>query len=148
MSHPVEVAAVDDTSAHLCGHTIHILRGGVGDDVGSPFERTTVDGCGEGVVDDEGHTVTMGDFGELLDIEDGTARVRDSLAKQCLRIRTEGCLKLLLTGIGRYEGTVDTQLLHGHSEKVIGATVDLVRRHKVVACLTDIEQGIEIGCLS
>ena len=99
MLHPREVAAVHHTSAHLSGQTVHIFRGGVGDDVSAPFKRAAVDGCGEGVVHDEGHTILVGDFGKFLDVEHGTTWVRDGLTEECLRVRAEGSLYLFLAGV-------------------------------------------------
>ena len=45
---PVELAAVHDAAAHAGGVTIHVLGGGVGDDVRAPLDGTAVDGGGEG----------------------------------------------------------------------------------------------------
>ena len=148
MAKPVEVAAVDDDAAHLCGHTVHILCGGVGDDVGAPLEGTAVDGGGEGVVDNQGHAVLVGDACELLNVEHGAAGVGDGLAEERLCVWAEGCLNLLLGSGGRHEGALDAELLHRHAEEVVGAAVNLVRGDEVVASLTDVEQGVEVGSLA
>ena len=145
---PVEVTAIDYDAAHLRSQAIHILRSRVGDDVGSPLKRTTVHGCGEGVIHDQRHAVLMGDFGEALDIEDRTAGIGDCLAEHCLRIRTESRLNLLVAGILRDKRAVDAQFLQRHTEEVVGATVDFIRGDEMVACLTDIEDGIEVGSLT
>ena len=120
----------------------------MGHDVGTPFEGTAVDGCGKGVVDNEGHAVAVGNLGKTLNIEDGAAGVGDGLAEHGLRIRTEGSLYLLVAGFLRNERTVDAQLLQRHAEKVVRATIDFIRGNKMVASLTDIEDGIEVGSLS
>ena len=145
---PVEVAAIDDDAAHLCGVSVHILRGGVGDDVGAPLEGTAVDGCGECVIDDEGHAVLVGDACKLLDVQNLAARVRDGLAEQRLGVGTEGCRDFLLAGLLRYKGALDAQLLQRDAEEVVRATVDFVGSDEVVAGLTDVEDGIEVGCLT
>ena len=49
--------------------SVHVFCGGMDDDVGSPFERSAVDGCGERVVHEKGHAVTVGDASELLNVE-------------------------------------------------------------------------------
>ena len=90
----------------------------------------------------------MGDARKLLDVENGTARVRDGLAKQCLRVRTEGSLNLLLRGILIDEGTLNAQLLQRHAEEIVGATINLVGGNEVVAGLADVEHGIEVGSLT
>ena len=99
IGHPVEVTAIHHDTTHLSGQSVHILRGRVGHDVGAPFEGTAVDWCGEGVVHDEGHPVLMGDLGKALDVEHGATRIRDSLTKHRLRVRTESCLYLLVGGL-------------------------------------------------
>ena len=66
MCHPVEIAAIDHTSAHLGGMAVHILRGGMGDDVASPLKRTAVNGRGKGVVHDEWYAVAVGYACKLL----------------------------------------------------------------------------------
>ena len=103
---PLEVAAIHDAAAHLRGMTVHVLRRGVRHDVGSPLKGAAVDGCGERVVDYQGHPVTVGDACELLDVEHFAARVRDGLAEQRLRVGTEGSVYLLLGSLLRHEGAV------------------------------------------
>ena len=96
---PIKVAAVDDSAAYLCGVTVHVLCGGVCDDVSSPLEGAAVDGGGKGVVDDEWHAVLMGYPCEALDVEHGTSRIGDGLAEHCLRVGAEGGLYLLVGGL-------------------------------------------------
>ncbi len=148
MVHPREIAAVDNGTTHLCGHTVHVFGGGVCHDVGPPFERTAVDGCGKRVVDDEGHAVAMGNARKLLNVEHSTTGVGDGLAEQQFGVGAECSLDFLLAGVGRHEGTLDAQLLQRHAEEVEGAAVDLVGSHKVVAGLADVEHGIEVGSLT
>ena len=148
MGHPVEVSAIDHGTAHLGGHAVHVLRGGVGDNVGTPFERTAVDGRGEGVVDDEGHAVLMGNACKAFDVEDGTARVGDGFAEDQFCVWLEGCLDFFVRGFGRDEGAVDAQFLHGHTEQVVRASIDFVGGDEVVAGLADVEHGVEVGGLS
>ena len=50
---PIELATIDDGSAHLCGVSVHVLRGGVGDDVAAPLEGAEVDVCGKSFIDNE-----------------------------------------------------------------------------------------------
>ena len=75
MSFPVEISAVDDGSAYAGGVPVHIFGRRVCYDVGSPLERTAVDGCGECVVDDEGYSMPVGDAGKFLDVENVHAGV-------------------------------------------------------------------------
>ena len=145
---PVEVSAVNHASAYLSSQTIHILCGRVGYDVGTPLEWATVDWCCKGVVDNQGHTVLVCYLGKLLDVEYSAARVCDSLSEQSLGVRTESCLNFLLACLGRYEGAVDTKFLQCYTEEVVGTAVDLVRCYEVVAALADVEDCVEVGCLT
>ena len=95
---PLEVAAINYAAADLCGVTVHVFRGGVGDDVGAPFEGTAVDGRGEGVVNNEGNAMLVGDAGKLLDVENLSAGVGDGLAEEGFRIGTEGLADFFLAG--------------------------------------------------
>ena len=90
----------------------------------------------------------MGDACELLDVENLTARIRDGLTKESLGVRTEGSINLFLAGLLRDEGTLDAELLQRDAKEVVGATIDLVRGDEVVASLTDVEDGIEVGSLT
>ena len=68
MCQPVERTAVHHGSAHGHRMSIHVLGGGVCDDIRAPFEGAAVDGCGKGVVDNERHTVRMRSIREKLGI--------------------------------------------------------------------------------
>ena len=103
---------------------IHILGSRVSHNIGTPLEGTAVDGCSEGIVHDEGHTVAVGDTGKLLNIEHLATGVGDGLTEETLRIGTEGLLYLLLRSILVHEGHVDTEFLHRHAEEVVCTTID------------------------
>ena len=145
---PVEVAAVNDATAYLRCMTVHILGGRVRHDVGTPLKGTAVDRRRERVVDDEGNTMLVCDACKLLDVQDFAARVRDGLAEQRLSIGTEGGRNLLLGSLLRDESTLNTQFLQRHAKEVVCTTIYLIRGHEVVASLTDVEDGVEVGSLS
>ena len=88
--------------------TVHILGGRVGDNVSAPLKGTTVDRSGEGVVDNQGHTVLMRNACKFLDVENLTTRIGNGFAKQSLGVRTESSRDFLFRGFLRYEGTLDT----------------------------------------
>ena len=88
-SFPIEVTAIDDATAHLRGVSVHVFCGAVGDDVGTPLERSAVDGCRKRVIDDERNAVAVGDSGEFLDVEHATARIRHRFAEMSLRVGSE-----------------------------------------------------------
>ena len=69
MCFPIEIAAVYDGSAYTGGMSVHIFGGRVSHNVGSPFKRTTVDGSGESIVDNQRHPVLVGNTCKLLNVE-------------------------------------------------------------------------------
>ena len=145
---PVEITRIDHNAAHLCGMSVHVLCGGVGDDVTAPFEGTAIDGRCKSVIDDEGYAMLVGHLGKSLDVEHVAAGVADGLAEETFRIGLEGCLDALVVPIGINEGALDAELLQRHAEEVERATVNGVRRDEMVACLADVEDGVEVGSLA
>ena len=145
---PVEVAAVHDGAAHREGMAVHILGGGVGDDVTAPLEGTAVHRSGEGVVHDEGHAVGVGRLGKLLDVQHSEGGVGDGLAKDGLGVGSEGGVQFLLRALGIHEGKLDAHALHGDGKQVEGPAVDGGGGDDVVAAARDVEDGIEVGRLS
>ncbi len=148
VGHPVELAPVHDTPAQGGGVAVHVLGGGVGDDVRAPRQGAAVHRGGEGVVHDEGHAMAVGGGGELLDVQHGEGRVGDGLAEDGLGVGAEGSVQLLLGAVRGDEGEVDPHLLHGHGEEVVGAAVDGVGGHHVVPAGGDVEHGVEVGRLA
>ena len=148
VSHPVKVAAVDDRAADADGVTVHVLGGGVCHDVRAELDRAAVDGRREGVVHDEGHTVGMRETRELLDIKNRNGGIGDSLAEHRAGVGTELRGKLFLGQILIHEGDVNSHLLHGNAEQVVGAAVNRGGSDDVAACLADVEQGKEVCRLS
>ena len=147
VSHPVKLAAVHNGAAHRCAVAVHILGGGVGDDVGAPLDGPAVDGGGEGVVHDQGHPVCMGGTGKLFNVQHGQGGVGDGLAEYGLGVGTEGGVQLFLGAGGGHEGHVDPHFGHGDRDQVEGAAVDGGGGDDVVPALADVEQGEEVGRL-
>ena len=145
---PVELAGVDDAAADRAAVAVHVLRRRVGDDIGAPFKRATVDRGGESVVDDQRHAVGVGRFGKFLDIENGEGGVGDRFAENGFGLGTEGRVEFFLGAVGRNEGEVDAHALHRNGKEVIGAAVDRRRGHDVVAGGGDVEHGKEAGRLT
>ena len=92
MGRPVKLAAVDNHAADLRGVAVHVLGRRVHHDVGPVLEGTAVDWGGEGVVDNQGDAVGVGDAGHLGDVEHLKGRVRDGLGEEALRVRAEALL--------------------------------------------------------
>src|SRR5699024_9501002 len=71
VGHPVKLAAVHDGAAQSGAVAVHILGGGVGDDVGAALDGAAVDRSGEGGVHDQGHPVGVGGPGKLFGVQHG-----------------------------------------------------------------------------
>ena len=145
---PVKLAAVHDGAAHGEGVAVHVLGGGVGDDVAAPLKGTAVHRGSEGVVHDEGHAVLVGGLGELLNVQHSEGGVGDGLAEDRLGVGPEGGVQLLLRALGVHEGELDAHALHGDGKQVEGAAVDGGGGDHVVAAAGDVEDGVEVGCLT
>ena len=90
----------------------------------------------------------VGDAGKLFNVENLQCGVGDCFAEQCLGVRTESGGDFFFGCIRIDKSHVDTQLLHGYAKQVERSAVNGGRTYKVVACLADVEDGIEIRCLS
>ena len=86
MGQPIKFATVHNGAAHAGAMTIHIFSGGMSYNIGTPFNGTTVDGCGEGIIHDEGYAVAMSGLGEFLNIQHGKGGVSNGFAENSLSI--------------------------------------------------------------
>ena len=148
MGRPVKIAAVHNHTAHTNAMAVHVLGGGMGYNVRTEFKGTAVDGGGKGVVDNQGHTVGMGNAGKLLNVEHLHAGVGKRLAKDQLGVGTESRIDFLLAGVLVNEGNLYAQLAQSGAEEVIRSAIDAVGGYHVVARLADVEAGIEVRRLS
>ena len=112
---------------------IHVLGGGVRNDVGAPLKGTAHHGRREGVIDHQRHAVVMRGLGKALDIEYGKGGVGDGLAKDELGVGLKGSLKLLIGAVGSNEGAGNAHTTHGVGKQVVGAAVDGRARNHVIA---------------
>ena len=148
MSHPVEVAAVYNHATNLARCAVHVLGSAVCDDVCAPFKRAAVDRCSECVVDNERHTVLVGDACKLLDVEHSATRVADCLAEHYLCVRAKCLLYLLLRCVRINVSALDAELLQRNAEEIVCSAVNLVGSYDMVASLADVEYSVEIGSLT
>ena len=133
MGHPVKLAVVDDHAAQVGRVTIHVLGGGVRDDVGAPLKGTAHHGRREGVVDHQRHAVVMCGLGKALNIEHGKGGVGDRLAKDELCVGLKGSLQLLIGAVGGDERAGHAHAAHGVGEQVIRTAVDGRARDHMIA---------------
>ena len=148
VSHPVKLAGIDDGTAHGNAVAVHVLGGGVGDDIAAPLDGTAVHGSGEGVVDDQGNAVGVGGIGELLNVQHGQGGVGDGLTKDGLGVGTESGFQFLVRAVGRDEGELNAHLCHGDGEEVEGAAVNGAAGDHMVAAVGNVENGVEVGGLT
>ena len=145
---PVEFAAVDNAAANGGGVSVDVLGGGMGHDVGTPFDGTAVDGGCEGVVHDQGDTVFVSGLCEFLNVQNGEGGVGNGLTEDRLGVGAEGSIQLFLGAVGINESGLQTHLLHGNRKQVEAAAVDSGTGDDVVAAGGDIEYCQEVGCLT
>ena len=148
MGLPVKTTAVHDHTTDSDAMSVHVLGRGVGNDVTAPFDRAAVDRRGKGIVDDQRNTMTVCDGRKLLDIEDADGRIGDGLAEDALRVRAEAVFQLFFADVRIDEGAFDAHLLHRYAKQIVCPAVDRTGGDEVIAGLTDVEYGKEIGCLA
>ena len=124
MGHPVKLAVVDDHAAQVGRMSIHVLGGGVRNDVGAPLKRTAHHGRREGVVDHQRYAVVVRGLGKALNIEHGKGGIGDRLAKDELGVGLEGCLELFVGAVGGNERAGQAHTTHGMGKQVVGTAVD------------------------
>ena len=148
MGHPVKFTAVNDSTAYSYTVTVHVFGGGMGNDICSPFDWTTVYRCREGIVHDQRHAVRMGCFCKFLNIQYSQRRVGNRLTKAGSGILFECRIQFFFCAIRIYKCYINPHLSHGHVQKIEGTAVDRGRSHYMAACLTDIKNGKKAGRLS
>ena len=144
MGHPVKLAVVDDHAAQVGRVAIHVLGGGVRNDVGAPLKGTAHHGRREGVIDHQRHTVVMRGLGKALDIEHGKSGVGDGLTKDELGVGLKGCLELLIGAVGGNERAGNAHAAHGVGEQVVGTAVDSGACDHVIAGTGHIKDRQEV----
>ena len=118
---------------------VHILGGGVGNDVRAEFKWTAVDrGC-KGVIDNQGYAVCVRRFCEFFKVEHGQRRVCHRFPEHRLRILLEGCVQFIFRTIGINEGKGNAHLLHRYGKQVVGTAVNRSGANHVIAAVGDVE---------
>ena len=144
MGHPVKLAVVDDHATQVGRMAIHVLSGGVRDDVGAPLKGTAHHGRRECVVDHQRYAVVVRGLGKALNIEHGKGGVGDRLAKDKLGVGLEGCLELLVGAVGSNERAGQAHTTHGVSQQVVGTAVDGGARDHVIAGAGNVKDREEV----
>ena len=145
---PVKVATVNDSSANLHSMSVHIFGCGMGDDISSPFKRTAVYRCSEGVVYNKRNFMFVSNLCEFFNIQNYQSRVCDGFGEEYLCIRTECSSDFFRACICVNEGAVNPQFLEGNSQEIKGSSVNCGCCYNMVTSFADIEYRIKVGCLS
>ena len=144
MGHPVKLTVIDDDATQVGRVTVHVLGGGVRDDVGAPLKGTAHHGRREGVVDHQRHAVVVRSLGKAFNIEHGQRRVGDGLAKDELGVGLEGGLQLLIGAVGCDERAGQAHATHGVGEQVVRATIDSRARDHMIASAGHVKDREEV----
>ena len=120
----------------------------MGNDITTPLEWAAVVRSSEGVVHDQWYTMLVSHLCEALYVEDVTTWVRDCLTEETLCIWTELLLDTLVIPFWVDECALDTELLQSNAEEVESTTIYIVGCDEMVASLTDIEDSVEVSCLT
>ena len=144
MGHPVKLTVIDNHAAQVGRVTIHVLGGGVGDNIGTPLKGTAHHGRREGIVDHQRHAVVVRCLGKAFDVEHGQRGVGDGLAKDELGVGLESGLQLLIGAVGCDERAGQAHAAHGVGEQVVGAAVDGRACDHVITGTGNVKDGKEV----
>ncbi len=122
---------------------VHVLGGGVGDDIRAPFKRTAINGSGKGIVHNEGNAVRMGNVRHFTDIQHAKRRIGNSLRKESLRIGTERFGDFLRRGVLVHESNFNAHFPEGDGKEVVCASVNGRSADDMISSLANIKNGKE-----
>ena len=148
MRHPVKRTRINNAAANARTMTIHVLGGGMSNDIRTPFNRVAVNRRRERVVHDQRHAMSMRRIGKTLDIQNSQRRVRNRLAKHALSVRAESGFKLLVRAIRAHKRALETHTMHGMSQKIVGTTIDSARCNNMIASTSNIKHSKEVRSLT
>ena len=140
---PVKVAAVHNHAAHGGGMAVHVLGGGVGDDIRTPFKRTAINGRGKGIVHNEGNAVRMGNVRHFTDIQHAKRGIGNSLRKESFRIGAERFGDFLRRSVLVHESNFNAHFPECDGKEVVCAPVNRRSTDDMIPSLANIENGKE-----
>src|ERR1700733_6359848 len=144
---PVEIAAIHNRPAERGAMAAQKLGKRMDDDIGAMFDRPQQDGCGDGVVDDQWHAMTVGDPGQALDVTDVACRVADAFTEHCSRVLVDHFLDRLGT-IALGKSDTDSLAWQKMSEEGVGGAVELRRGDHIASQLSYILHRVSHCCLA
>ncbi len=124
-----------------------VLGGAVHHDVGPELEGVQQVGAGQGIVHDEGDACFVGDGGDGLEVGDIQLGVAHGLDVDGAGLGPQGGAEGL--GLGRiHEGGGDARPRQGVAQQVVGAAVEVVPGHHMVAAAQQGGEGKRDGRLA
>ena len=143
---PGEFAAVDDDPAERSSVPAEVFGGGGDDDVHAVVKGAHQSDA-DGVVHDQRYAGSVGDLGKRGEVGDVQLGIADGLGEDRPGLRADGLTECLgVAGIDELHRAAE--LGEGVVEKLIGAAVEVVAGHDLVAHLGDGEQGEAGGGLA
>ena len=144
MGGPVKGAAVHDHTADGGAVAADELGGGLHHDVGAVLDGTDQVGGAEGVVDDQGQAVLVGDGGNAVNVGHFAVGVAQGLDVDGLGVGLNGLFKVL--DVQRvHEGGGHAVVHQGVGQQVVGAAVDVLGGNDVVAAQGHVLDGVGDG---
>ena len=141
----IELASVYNDATQARSVATYKLRGRVHHNVGSVLQRTDEVGRAEGVVDNHGNAVAVGYLGRALNIGDVGVGVAQGFDEHQLGVGLDGGLQGIVIVGGDKRGG-DAVFRQGVLQQVIGAAIDGLRGHHVVAGIGQVGDGVGNGC--
>ena len=141
---PVEFSGVHDDAAQGGAVPADELGGRVDHDVGAVLDGADQVGGAEGIVDDQGQPVPVGDGGDGVDIGDVAVRVSKGLQIDGPRVVLDGVFHLCQV-VGIHEGCRDAVMGEGVLHKVVTAAVNGLLGDDVAAVGSQGKDGVGDG---
>ena len=128
---PGEFAGINNHATNGGAMTTDVLGGSVHNNVGTLFNRTPQKGCGNSVVHNHGHTMTMSNFSQTGNVDHTTGRVANGFAIHCFGFVINQCFdtgKIIFIGKTNF----NTLAWQSMSKQVVGATIEFTDGNNVV----------------
>ena len=141
---PVKFAGIHDDAAQGGAVTADELGGGVNHNVGAVLDGPDQVGGAEGVVDDQGQTVLVGDGGDGVNVGNIGVGIAQGLQIDGLGVGLDSGFYLAkVVGVDESGGHAERR--QGMGQQIVAAAVDGLLSHDVIACLGQGLNGVADG---
>ena len=145
---PVKIAGVHNSAAYAHGMSVHVLGGGMGNDVRPPFKRIAVNGRGKGIVHNQRHLMGVGRLCKFFNVKHHQRGVGNGFRQHTSCIFLKSLAEGFIVRIRIHDSAGNSHFLHCYGDEVEGAAVNGGRKHHMAARLTDIEHRIIVSGLA